>query len=82
MSGFGNSSRIGWGGGGSFSGSSIPSSMLEQEAQIFGFLESTFHPAAIASPQQIQIRGIIPHSLSLSQPSTNLPIWQATASKK
>jgi hypothetical protein len=34
--------------------------MLEQEAHIFGFLERAFDPGTIDSPQQMQIRGIIP----------------------
>jgi hypothetical protein len=39
--------------------SSIPSSKLEQQAQRFGFRESKFPIALIASPQQTQIRGSI-----------------------
>jgi hypothetical protein len=34
--------------------------MLEQLAQMFGLRESAFPPAAIGSPQQIQILGVIP----------------------
>src|SRR6266699_2428155 len=40
--------------------SSIPSEMLEQEAQTFGFEESELALSAKGSPQQIQIRGVIP----------------------
>jgi len=43
----------------SVSESSMPSMMLEQEAQTFGFLERLFKPGSIGSPQQIQIRDII-----------------------
>jgi hypothetical protein len=39
--------------------SSIPSRILEQLAQMFGFRESASPPTAIGWPQQIQIRGFI-----------------------
>jgi hypothetical protein len=39
--------------------SSIPSAMLEQEAQTFGFRERAFPLSAIGSPQQMQMRGLI-----------------------
>jgi hypothetical protein len=61
-SGPGNSSGelVREGGGNPVSDSSIPSSMLEQDAQMFGFLENSFAPGTIGSPQQMQIRGFIP----------------------
>jgi len=39
--------------------SSIPSAMLEQDAQRLGFLERIFPGSAIRSPQQMQILGFI-----------------------
>jgi hypothetical protein len=39
--------------------SSIPSAMLEQDAQRLGFLERIFPGSAIRSPQQMQMLGFI-----------------------
>jgi hypothetical protein len=38
-------------------GSSIPSAMLEQDAQTFGFLDKTFPFAIMGSPQHMQTVG-------------------------
>jgi hypothetical protein len=51
-------------------GSSIPSAKLEQEAQIFGFLESPCSAWAMSSPQQMQMVGFIARNYTLKESRT------------
>jgi hypothetical protein len=48
---------------------SIPSARLEQEAQIFGFLDKAFPGSLIGSPQQIQMLGFTRKSVYLEEPA-------------